>query len=265
MLDLSVASYHAVSDKKAYGKRFFNQLSLTAQKAMIILLIIGFLTLASVAFLLKVRYDARALPEKEQALSPPAQGGLFLDSGSNTEPDNKTEEKDRNRRMSLIERARAGDIDALKADALARDAGLYEEILDALIDSTERHGNLPALVNCIAKSNNLRASRRLAERVIQSWKLASGRRSTIEMLHIAALSDDAEVYAIAVEMTLEEWRSGKLSVFRAEELIALVESQYWLLGAETRRSSAGYALKLKLADVRRDLAVATPLLETPIS
>lgn len=227
---------------------------------MIVILIILVLALASVGFLLTVRRYDRALPEveKEQALPYPPQAGLFAESGPEIEPRDEAEAKAHNRRLTLVERAGAGDTGAL-SDALATgDAGLYGEVLDALARAAERQANLPALVKLIASNNDLRANVGLAERVIESWKLAPGRRSTIEMLHMAALSDDAETYGKAVELALEGWRNGRLSDFRTEELIALVESQYWVLAAETRRGGAGYALKRRLADVRRDLATATP-------
>ena len=57
-------------------------------------------------------------------------------------------------------------------------------------------------------------------------------------------------------MTIEAWRSGKLSDFKPEELMTLVKSQYWELASEARSGGAGYALKRKLAVVRRNLAAA---------
>ena len=224
---------------------------------MIIILIILVLMLASAGFLLMVRRYDRALPEgkKEQALHFPPQTGLFAEE---VEPKAEAEEKSHERRTMLVERANAGDTGAL-ADARATgDAALYAEVLDACARAAERQGNLPALVKHIANSNDLRASARLAEAVMKSWQLAPDRRSTVEMIHIAALSDDAEMYEKAIALALEAWREEKLFSFRAEELIALIESQYWVLAAETRRTGAGHRLKRRLADARRDLAAATP-------
>ena len=147
-----------------------------------------------------------------------------------------------------------GDTAAL-ADARADGKkNVYDEVLNALIDARLRQGNLNDLVKHIASNSELRGSVRLTEQVIKFWKLAPDRRSTIEMIHIAALSDDADTYGKAIKMALEAWQNGKLSGFRPEELITLIEGQYWELASEARSGGAGYSLKRQIADVRRDLA-----------
>jgi hypothetical protein len=93
--------------------------------------------------------------------------------------------------------------------------------------------------------------------LIGYWRDNVDRRSTTQMMHIAALSDDPGVYEQAVEIVLEHWRSGKLQQFSVDELIALFESQYWILALEARRGGAGFALKRKLVEIRRELAAAT--------
>ena len=124
--------------------------------------------------------------------------------------------------------------------------------------ASERQENLSALVSHISKSDELRATKQLARGFIESWKTAPDRRSTTEMIHIAALSDDAETYEQALEAAVEFWRSGKLSEFKPEELIELLVSQYWVIAPEARRGGAGFALKRRLSGVRRELATATP-------
>lgn len=209
--------------------------------------------LATAGFIFTVNRYARALPEKNRASAfPPPDSALLFTS------EVEAEEQTDNRRTTLIERAAGGDTAALTDAHATGDVKLYGEILDTLIDARVRQGNLRDLVNHIASNNELRANARLAEQVIQSWKLAPGRRSTIEMVHIAALSDDAGTYGKAVERALEAWQNGKLSDFKPEDLIALVESQYWELASSARSGGAGYALKRRLAEVRRDLAATTP-------
>ncbi|MGA9771266.1 MAG: hypothetical protein WBV94_19685 [Blastocatellia bacterium] len=217
---------------------------------MIIVLIILFFALATVGFIYTVNRYNRALPDgKPNALQPPDPALLFTSYAEAEEPVD-------NRRAKLVERAAAGDTAAL-ADAHATgDVALYVEVLDALTDGHIRQGNLHDLVRHIAGNKELRANAKLAERVIQSWKLAPDRRSTIEMIHIAALSDDADTYGKAIGIALQAWQNGKLSDFKPEELMTLVESQYWELASEARSGGAGYALKSRLADVRRDLATA---------
>ena len=53
-------------------------------------------------------------------------------------------------------------------------------------------------------------------------------------------------------MALLFWRN---SAFRmtAEELQSLIDAEYWLLASDARSSGAGFMLKRKLAEARREL------------
>jgi len=162
-------------------------------------------------------------------------------------------------REELIARARLGDLATLAEAHASGDATLYADALLALMDSDAgRHEHLEGLVSHISKSNEFRANKPLAERVIEAWKAAPDRRSTTAMIHIAALSDDAGTYEQAVDAAIEFWRSGKLAGFSPEELTELLVSQYWVIAPEARREGAGFALKRRLGSVRRELATATP-------
>ncbi len=217
---------------------------------MIVTLIILFFVLVTAGFIFTVNRYNRALPEKRSNALPPDPALLFT---SNVEAEEQVDD----RRTKLVERAGRGDTAALTAAHANGERKVYDEVLNALIDARLRQGNLNDLVKHIASNSGLRASVRLAHQVMQSWKLAPDRRSTIEMVHIAALSDDADTYGKAIEMALEAWQNGKLSGLKPEELIMLVESQYWELASEARSGGAGYALKRQIAGVRRDLATAT--------
>ena len=194
----------------------------------------------------------------DRNLTPPASGGLF----DNPEPEREARLVDEtdvsSRRAGLLKRAAHGDKDALSEAYETGDAQLYSEVLDTLIGASSGHEVFRSLVTHVAQSNRLRATVRLAERVIDEWKQTPGRRATVEMLHVAAISDDAAVYHKAVETVLQSWQRGKLARFSADELCDLVESQYWLLASEARASGAGFALKQRIADIRRELATATP-------
>jgi hypothetical protein len=76
------------------------------------------------------------------------------------------------------------------------------------------------------------------------------------MLRVAALADDAAIYERAVEEAIEFWQRGQIAELTAENLLALVESQYWVLAPEARRSGAGFALRQSLERCRRQLAQA---------
>jgi hypothetical protein len=76
------------------------------------------------------------------------------------------------------------------------------------------------------------------------------------MLHLAALSDNAETYRSAVTFALDYHRNGKLSTITKEELKATIEGEYWLLSSNTRGSGAGFVLKQTLTNARRELEAA---------
>jgi len=170
------------------------------------------------------------------------------------------EQSTNQRRRNLLERARKGELNSLGDAHKARDSALYTDVLNALLDwAEERHENFEALVSHISKSDELRANKRLAQEVIENSKAVPGRRSTIAMIHIAALSDDPETYAQAIDAGMDLWRCGSLAQLSADEMVELFVSQFWVISPEARRGGAGYALKRKLLGLRRALASATPV------
>ena len=225
---------------------------------MIVIIVISLLVALVAAFTLyskRIRRDEHL----DRELEPPPFDGLFAEQLSAAKLDTRDESAAASRvRADLIERSARGDLETLSEARSTGDAMLYDDVLNELIDSTSSGcQDFKALVARISKSNELRGNRRLAERLIGYWKTDFDRRSTTQMMHIAALSDDPAVYEQAVEMVLELWRSGKLQQFSVDELIALFESQYWILALEARRGGAGFALKRKLVEIRRELAAAT--------
>jgi hypothetical protein len=224
---------------------------------MIFILIISLFAVAAAAFAIYHNRGKAAGDASQRVLAQPTPGGLFDDRP----PVAAEGQSDASReRQALIERAAGGDLGALADAHDARDAGLYFEVLEALIEqASHSQESFRALVAHLSKSDEMRASVDLAARVIEEWKAAPDRRATVEMLHVAALSDDAATYLKAVEAILEYWQSGQLSSFTKDEVCDLVESQYWVLAPEARRAGAGFALKDRLAGVRRKLASAKPV------
>jgi hypothetical protein len=226
---------------------------------MVVLIVILVLALTGVAL---TAYFWKRTPKTsiDHDIAPPRFAGLFANRDSSSLEAGASEEAEHLQlRAMLIERARAGDLATLSEAHSTGDGALYGEVLDALIESASAsEEKLGALITRISKSSELRANKRLAEQMLPSWKAHPDRRSTTEMMHIAALSDDAEVYQQAIELVTSFWQQGRLHEFRPEELVELFNSQYWILAPEARRGGAGFALKRKLAGVRRELAAATP-------
>ncbi|HEX5731763.1 MAG TPA: hypothetical protein VF131_02925 [Blastocatellia bacterium] len=189
----------------------------------------------------------RALPP------PPEHRGLFDAQPDETEPGLSSKEEADLKRARLIERAARRDLAAL--DDAGGDRNLYNEILDEFVRRAETsHEELRALVTHISESKQLRSNARLARALIEQLKHPADRRAIADALHVSALSDDAAVYEQAVEKSVEIWQAGEATELKSEDLLALIESQYWVLAPEARRSGAGFALRQALERCRRQLA-----------
>jgi hypothetical protein len=115
---------------------------------------------------------------------------------------------------------------------------------------------LRALVSYLEGHGTLRGSVELAEVYSSVWQETPDRMTTATMLHLAALSDDADTFRKAAEIACLFWQSGQLSHYTGEELRQLLDSQYWLLSSDARRTGAGFVLKQKLTNLRDELSTA---------
>ena len=88
---------------------------------------------------------------------------------------------------------------------------------------------------------------------IKAFQELPDRTSTANLLHAAALSDNAKNYGRAIELVLLSWRDGSLSDISARELQSLFNSEYWVLSSRTRTSGAGFVLKETLSSANREL------------
>jgi len=224
---------------------------------MISIIVILFIALTGAAFSIYF-WQRRPLPKEpdDRLLPQPRFSGLFA---RQDEQVRVAKESVQSKAQQLIERAGTGDLNALDEAAALRDPRAYALVLDALVSwGQQSQENLTAIVTRISASNELRTNKTLARMLIELWKAAPSRRTTSQMIHIAALSDDPEAYGSVVDAVMESWRLGKLNQFSPEELVALLVSQYWLISPEARRGGHGFSLKRKLSAIRRELATLEP-------
>lgn len=187
-------------------------------------------------------------------------GGLFGELSPADEAALLAAEKEANRsaeRSRLLARAGEGDKQALAEAHAAGDAGLYNEVLDALSEHADSDQRLLSLVSYVARNEALRVNQKLAAKFIESWKRSPDRNTTAKMLHVAALSGDASVYQHAIETAAQFLNDRAVPSLSADELRQLIESEYWILPAESRNSGAGFVLKRRLARLRRELTATT--------
>lgn len=224
-------------------------------------LIISVLLLAFTAFALYRWQRQSSNEDTSHYFAPPRSGGLFSDQAAVSAharlTSATTDHQAAEQRAALLARAAEGDQAALAEAHAIGDAAFYCEALDALTaQAAENDENLYSLASHITRSSELRASAKLALALIEAWQRSPDKRALAEVMHMAALADDAAIYQQAVETTLQVWRDGRLPQVQAEELYALIENQYWMLGSEAKRSGASFVLKRMLVSVRRELAAA---------
>lgn len=225
---------------------------------MVAVLITSFLLLAIISFAIyrwqQVSSGAganRALPP-----APPDFKGLFAaaaeEEQARLEAAQAAQELAEQRR-ELLSRAAAGDKTALLEAHGSGDAKLYHEALRALVRRAANEKQVFALASYVARHESLPVNLPLAEAFAENWKQSPDRRTTAEMLHVAALAGDAEFYQRTIETLLLYWREQRLPDISAAELGQLIESEYWLLPSHARNSGAGFLLKREIASARRKL------------
>jgi len=188
-----------------------------------------------------------------ERLPPPTNArGLFADEYSTALDDAEHQALLAQQREELITQAGDGTRDALVEAHLTGDLDLYDRVLHEFVQFSDSDPKLLSLLSYLSQ-NQLPVNRELAGAVLASWKAAPDRGSTTRALHLAALTDEPDIYRGAVESALLMWRAGKLGDISAIELRALFEGEFWVLSSRSRSSGAGFVLKRTLDGARREL------------
>ncbi|MCA1636416.1 MAG: hypothetical protein LC802_22670, partial [Acidobacteria bacterium] len=167
----------------------------------------------------------------------------------------QTSKQTEERNASFLRRAAGGDLTVLTEAQSANDFTLYRSVWHGLLEwAATSETNLRSLVSFVVKNSDLRGSAALVEAYSKLWQQHPDRQSTAQMLHLAALSDDAKTFEQAVEATSNFVLEDCLNGISPEELSTLIESEYWVLSSAARSTGAGFLLKQKLTTVREGLA-----------
>jgi hypothetical protein len=150
-------------------------------------------------------------------------------------------------RQKILAKAETSDFTALIE---ARDFGdeFYEIVLKELVFrcDAERFVALSSFI----EENKLRTNAEFIERFQASGENSAGKKDLIRLLHFAALSGSAEIFAAALEEAIKISRG--LKDFTQTDLFQLAESEFWLLPPTEKASGAGFLLKQKLAKLRSE-------------
>ena len=226
---------------------------------MIALFIIAFALLAATAYTFYRRLHTSPDYRAELQTPPVAPRSLFDHKEAHAETQRllvaQAVKEAAEKNESLLARASTGDLTALAEAHRAKDAALYETTLRALLVWAEgSEANLRSLAAFVANDTDLRGSAALADAFTKLWQETYDRQSLAQMLHLAALSDDATAFERTIEAASNALRAGRLDGIKSEELSTLIESEYWVLSSEARRAGTGFVLKEKLAALREELA-----------
>ncbi len=145
---------------------------------------------------------------------------------------------------SLIEFSALPEIKNIRNEKLRCDA------LEILTERARTDEDVCALVEFVLHHDEIIAKTRLVTAFQKVWERRPNRSSTIKMLHLAAESNDADLFLTVLTDAEQLIRAGKLADLTANELNNLADSHYWLLGEHARMSGAGFLLKQKLAERR---------------
>ncbi len=239
---------------------------------MIATLIIVFVLLAAAAaFAIYRRQYNKLLAGRAQRELPPRQPRslfadtqLALDESAHALPAQRAQGY-MEQRAAFMTRAASDDLSVLEDAHRTGDAALYRVVLNELVErALKADEKMRALVSYIQGHGMLRGSVELAEAYSAVWQMTPDRATTATMLHLAALADDADTYRKAAEIACLFRQSGLLPQLTGAELQQLLDSQYWLVAADARRTGAGFVLKQRLTSLRDELAAvpAAPTAQT---
>lgn len=236
---------------------------------MIALFIIAFVLLAATAYTFYRRQHASSDYRAELQPRPVTPRSLFDQQDAHTKHSQLLDAAQANREIEernalLLKRASEGDITTLAEAQRANNPALYGRVLHNLLNWSEAsESNLRSLASFIANDSDLRGSPDLAAAYTKLWQQQPDRQTTAQLLHLAALSDDANTFERAIVAASDWLRSTRPSEIRAEELAALIESEYWVLSSGARSTGAGFVLKQKMTTLREELLAASRKTESP--
>ncbi len=166
---------------------------------------------------------------------------------SNAENEKRKTEMRENFRKNLVEKLKTNDLMILLK---ARDFG-DSEIYNGLLEIASENLNVVELADFVS-TNNLPANEKLVGKCFRRFGGDISSSDLTKILHISALTNSAEIFLQTVEKIVTLWKEKRLNV-TSVELVAAFESHFWLLANEARTSGAGFLLKERLADVRREV------------
>lgn len=122
-------------------------------------------------------------------------------------------------------------------------------------------------IRAFEREEKLRAEAKLAEearRILvekaekvsefeKDWALAPDRKSTIELLFLAAASENAKIFSEISENVIKLWRENRIENLTAQDLADLLDSHFRILPQQERISGALFWLREEIERLRREV------------
>jgi hypothetical protein len=87
----------------------------------------------------------------------------------------------------------------------------------------------------------------------KAWSAAPDRKRTIELLFLAAQSENAKIFSEVSESVLNLWRENRIENLTAHDLADLLDSHFRILPQQERTSGAIFWLKKEIERLRAEV------------
>lgn len=145
------------------------------------------------------------------------------------------------------------EFDHLPNAPLIGDQPHFQDAFHILTDRAQSNDDICALVAFVLKHQNSNVNHSLINKYLKIWNGSPDFRKTANLFQLVVQAKDADLFLSFLVETEQAAKNGVLTDLNLSELYELAESHYWLLPDTARISGAGFMLKQKLADVRREI------------
>lgn len=228
---------------------------------LFIIIFASLLIAAALGFSVILTNRRKALePENAAKFQPSARRGLFeptdeeIDVFERAEKEKLRADELKNQKRILLERAENNDFTVLIEAAKTGDLQFYEKALDLLTERNKAEPENLLRFAAFLSGGKLQTNKTFSNALLGEWSANSQTASLPTVLHVSALTDSAEIYLQTVEAIFDSWKENKLTKISASDLFAAFDAHFRLLPTSARASGAGFMLKEKLGNIRREVS-----------
>jgi hypothetical protein len=129
---------------------------------------------------------------------------------------------------------------------------IWTDALEILTERANTNEDVCALVSFVLRNEKLNVNNSIVENFRQIWEHAPDLPGTTKLFLLSARTTNANLF-LETLVHAEQFVAAEKINLQHSELYDLAAAHYWLLPSAARTSGAGFLLKQKLADSRREL------------